>query len=116
MYLFIAFMALLAWHVASELLNRKERKDLLNRVMSKNYQEYQYYETKYPEDVKEVVQLRDEARDSRGTTPLTEENFSKPLDPEVKQFLESTEVDWNPEEVDVDKLKEMLTNGRIDVT
>lgn len=116
MYFFFAFMALLAWHIASELINRKERKDLLNRVMSKNYQEYQYYETKYPADVEEVVKLRDEARDSRETTPLTEENFSKPLDPEVKQFLESTEVDWNPEEVDVDKLKEMLEHGRTEST
>jgi hypothetical protein len=109
-YLFIAFCAVLLWHIASELLNRKERKELLDRIMSKNYQEYEYYKEKYPVDVEEVVKVRDEARNVRAQSPMTEQDFEKPLDPEVKQFLESTEVDWNPEEVDVAKLKEMLNN------
>jgi hypothetical protein len=111
-YLVIAFLAVFAWHIASELLNRKERKDLLNRVMSKNYQEYEYYAKKYPEDVKEVTQLREEARAVRGESPMTEQDFAKPIDPDVEQFLASTEVDWNPEEVDVDRLKEMLNSER----
>ncbi len=115
MYLFIAFCAVFLYHVYSEEKNRRERKDLLNRIMSKNYQEYEYYDKKYPADVKEVEAIREEARDIRGTSPMTEQDFEKPLDPEVKQFLESTEVDWNPEEVDVDKLKEML-NERTDLT
>lgn len=108
MYLFIAFCAVLVWHIADSLLSRKERRELLNRIMSKNYQEYEYYAQKYPEDVKEVTKIRDEAREVRGASPMTEQDFEKPLDPEVKQFLESTEVDWNPEEVDINKLKEML--------
>ena len=115
MYLFIAFCAVFIYHVYSEEHNRRERKDMLNRIMSKNYQEYQYYAKKYPVDVKEVEALRNEARDVRGASPMTEQNFERPVDPEVKQFLEGTEVDWNPEEVDVDKLKEMLSE-RTDIT
>jgi hypothetical protein len=107
-YLFGAFIAVFVWHVVSTLLDRKERHELLDRVMSKNYQEFEYYNKKYPVDVEEVVKVREEAREVRKESPFTEQDFDKPVDDDVKQFLASTETDWNPEEVDVEKLKKML--------
>jgi len=107
-YLFIAFMALLAWHVTEHLLDRKERRELLNRVMSKNYQEFEYYDKKYPTDIKEMEELRDEARDARKTQPLKDSDFEQDIPKDVAKFLDATETDWRPDEVDVDKIKEMI--------
>jgi len=58
-------IALLVLYVVSEAFNRLERTRLLNRLMARDYAQFQYYETKFKSDVAEVEKVRDEARDAR---------------------------------------------------
>lgn len=95
----------MAWNAISSILHAKERKTLLNRVMARNYEEFKYYEEKYPGDVKEVKGLREEARIER------EETKKEPLDEvKTKEFTQNLEEDWDSEEMDLEKIKEGLRN------
>jgi len=62
-FLLIAIALLLAAGVY--LLERRERRELLNRFMAKDYKEYNYYEGEHKKDVKEKVKISKEARDER---------------------------------------------------
>ena len=44
---------------------RKERDKLLDRIMAKNYEQYEYYEKKYEKDLDEVEKLREEEHTER---------------------------------------------------
>ena len=61
-YILIAVIAL---YVISEVFNRRERGKLLNRLMARDYAQFNYYETKFKKDVKEVEAVRDETREDR---------------------------------------------------
>lgn len=95
----------IVWNAVSSILHTKERKTLLNRVMARNYEEFKYYEEKYPEDIKEVKKIRAETREER------EELKEEPLD-EAKalEFEQHLEEDWNPEELDLETIKKGLKN------
>ena len=95
------------WNAISSILHAKERKTLLNRVMARNYEEFKYYEEKYPGDIKEVKGLREEARTEREETKSTTE----PLDEaRAKEFAGNLEEDWDSEELNLEKIKEGLRN------
>jgi hypothetical protein len=61
-YILIAVLVLFA---ISEVFNRRERAKLLNRVMARDYAQFQYYETKFKKDVAEVEAVREESREER---------------------------------------------------
>jgi hypothetical protein len=58
-------IVLLALFVAQQVLYWRREEKLLNRLMARDYKEFQYFEEKYPKDVAEVEKLREEARDER---------------------------------------------------
>ena len=58
-------IALIALFIISEAFNRLERTKLVNRIMAKDYAQFQYYETKFKKDVAEVEATREEAREER---------------------------------------------------
>lgn len=93
----------MAWNAISSVLHAKERKTLLNRVMARNYEEFKYYEEKYPEDIKEVKKMRADDREER------EEPKEEPLDDaKAREFEQHLEEDWSPDELDIEKIKEGL--------
>lgn len=61
-YILIAVLVLFA---IREVFIIRERTQLLNRLMSRDYAQFQYYETKFKKDVAEVEAVREEAREER---------------------------------------------------
>lgn len=88
-------------------LNQKERKSLLNRVMAKDYEQLNYYETMFKGEVKEL-------KDQRGiTTKETQEEkeIKEEMDIEYKkekEFVEKSDEDWEEDEVDLPALREKI--------
>lgn len=66
---FLLFVAIIAVEVIFRFLYRRDyrqdMKQLLNRIMAKDYKEYNYYEKKFDKDVEEEENIRDEAREER---------------------------------------------------
>ena len=62
-FLLVAIALLIA--VGVYLLERRERREILNRFMAKDYKEYNYYDTKFKKDVKEEEEINIEARKER---------------------------------------------------
>ena len=47
------------------LIERKERRELLNRIMAKDLKEYSYYDRKFKKDIVEETKIEKEARQER---------------------------------------------------
>jgi len=62
-FLLVAFALLIA--VGVYLLERQERRELLNRFMAKDFKEYSYYDKKFKKDITEETKIEDEARKER---------------------------------------------------
>ncbi len=105
----IIFGVMAGMSMLRELWNRKEKKVMLDRVMARNYQEYEYYQGMFKEEVNEMKKLRDEARDTRVVEPL-EDITPK----ESSTLLDSLEEDWNAEDIDMEKLKEKIGGSESD--
>jgi len=56
-------IALLVLHVVSEVFHRRERGQLLNRLMAKDYKEFRYYQDKWKGDLGEIAKVREETRE-----------------------------------------------------
>ena len=91
-----------------EWLQRKERRELLNRIMSKDYSQFEYYQKMFREEVDELGKLRDEARDEKKkeVDDFAEEDREYAKE---KTFVEQVEEDFPVEDVDLPKLREILT-------
>jgi hypothetical protein len=105
-YGWVAFGALFLWHIVSELLNRKERDRTLNRLMAKNFQEFNYFDKKYDTDLKEVELLRDEERQER-EIKAEEKEQGLPDDKALETFVKGFEEEWG-EDINRAKLKEAM--------
>jgi len=101
----IAFMSYLfykAWK-----LSKAERKDLLDRVMAKDYEQYEYFQSMFKKDIEEMEKIRD---DVRGVDEVDEE-IKKEQDLEYtkeKKFLEQVDEDFNEEDVDLPELRKRI--------
>ena len=93
----------LALMVVQAIWYEKRIKDMTDRLMATNFEEYKYYKKKYPTDLKEIEKLRKDARkeDTRTETELQFHN------PETIKRLGRFEEDWGAEEVDEKQLEEM---------
>jgi len=99
--LYLGVIALLSY------LFYRERKELLNRIMAKSYEQYEYFQNMFKEEVDELKSLR---KDSRKKDEVDEE-IKKEQDLEYekeRKFIEQTEEDWPEEEVDLEKLREQI--------
>ena len=61
----VTFMLLAIFLFLTRRDHRKDITQLLNRLMARDYKEYQYYERKFDKDIKEEESIRDEARKER---------------------------------------------------
>lgn len=110
LYLGIAFLSLLAWHIFSEISNRRERTKLLDRIMARTYVEYEYYDKKFPEDVKTVR----EAEKAVIATEKTALDESSEISPDQQKFLDGMDEDWRRETIDTAKLREVMDDNKGD--
>lgn len=91
-------------------LHIKERESLLNRIMANSYKEYEYYQKMFEGEVKELKDQRDKAKEDISE----EEEIKEQMDLEYKkekEFVKTTDEDWEDEEVDYEKLRE-IRKGR----
>jgi hypothetical protein len=56
-------IAVLIIYVVSEVFHRRERGQLLNRLMAKDYKEFRYYQDKWKGDLGEIAKVREETRE-----------------------------------------------------
>ena len=98
---FIGFIGL-------EILHYFERKKLLSRIMSKTYQEYEYYDKVFPKEAKEQEKLREEAREVRKIEREETIEMEEEYGPKPNKELGDMEENWGSQEVDIVKLKEII--------
>ena len=88
-------------------LHQKERKSLLNRIMAKDYEQLNYYETMFKGEV-------DELKDQRGVVKKEtkeEKEIKEEMDLEYKaekEFVEKSDEDWEEDEVDLPALRDKI--------
>ena len=85
----------------------RQQRNLLDRLMCKNYAQYEYFQKQFEGEVEELKSQRDDAR----VENKEDAEIKKEMDVEYgkeKKFLEQTEEDWEDEEVDLEKLRERI--------
>lgn len=65
LYNFLLVVIAMLIAVGVYLLERKERREILNRFMAKDLKEYSYYDKKFKKDIVEETKIEDEARQER---------------------------------------------------
>jgi len=88
-------------------LHIKERSSLLDRIMSNNYQEFNYYKKMFEGEVKELKDQRDgvkkESKEDAEIKEVMDTEYKK-----EKEFLDTTEEDWEEGEVDLKELRKRI--------
>ena len=87
-YSALVVLALLVWVAIHDAIWQKRTDKLLDRLMAGNFKEYNYYQTKYSKDVKEVEKIREDERAKERTKPV----------PKTDEDAENLEEAWSEEE------------------
>lgn len=85
----------------------KERSKLLDRIMARDFEQYEYYEKMFKGEVKELKDQRKGAKKEN----KEDVEIKKEMDIEFKkekEFIEGLDEDWSGEDVDVEKLREKI--------
>jgi len=88
-------------------LHIKERSSLLDRIMSNNYQEFNYYKKMFEGEVKELKDQRDGVKKEMSEDAEIKEVMDTEYKKE-KEFLDTTEEDWEEGEVDLKELRKRI--------
>lgn len=99
-------VGVLVWHVVTEFLHRKERVQLLDRLMARNLDEYKYFEQKFPQDVKTVTKANEKLIEQEIATGEQE-------DAVTKEFVSGLEEDWGTDTIDKTQLSEIIKERKI---
>ena len=105
-YLILGVVAIAALFF-QQWLHIKERESLLNRVMARDYEQFQYYEKMFKGEVKELKDQRDVIKEE----DKEDAEIKKEMDLEYtkeREFIKGTEEDWEESEVDLEKLREKI--------
>ena len=93
----------LAYHVMTVMSHKRQVDKLLNRLMARNYQEFEYYEKKFDDDRDELKRRRDIERKAANQVLRKK---AVPDEREAERVLSQLEDDWDVDEVDTEKLLE----------
>ena len=103
-YLFVVIIVapVIIAEIIFRFLHYRREERLLNRLMAKDYKEYQYYQKEHKKDVVEKEAIREEARDERDDFRKTQKLEDEIKDAE-KQIAdvpqrEDFEEEWENEE------------------
>lgn len=103
------FLLCFAWHVIREFQHRRDMSNMLDRLMSKNYSEYQYYDQKWQKDLAEVEAMRKEERGSREEARSeTPDASAATEDVAVDNFLKAYEEDWRPSDINMEEARKQV--------
>lgn len=97
---------LLAYIIYRDIIYDHRLNKLLNRIMAKNYEEFQYYDKKYETDLKEVKALRDEAREER--IEDIQQGLDEAENKEATRVINAFDEDWGESEVDKTKVADLI--------
>ena len=105
----VGLVVLAGFYLLERFWHRKDITKLLNRVMARNYEEYEYYDKKYPRDLKELDNIREQENKIRETN-LEELRGEEPFstDEDIAKKIDEFEEDWKPEELDFQKVKDSI--------
>jgi len=82
-----------------ERAGREERTELLDRLMSRNMDEFKYYTKKYPGDVKTMQGAISGAKDVEVRPELSAK---------AKEWLKGLDSEFSPDEIDVEELEKIV--------
>ena len=85
----------------------KERSKLLDRLMARDFDQYEYYEKMFKGEVKELKDQRTEAKKEMSEDAEIKEVMDTEYKKE-KEFLDTTEEDWEEGEVDLKELRKRI--------
>jgi len=83
------------WIIIKELKYERREDKLIDRIMSKNYQEYRYFQDRFQKDIAESDKVRAEMRERREKI-MNKEEVAVPHTEKVD--LSEFELDWKSEE------------------
>ena len=90
-YEFLLVVIAFSIAVGVYLIERRERRELLNRIMAKDLKEYSYYDRKFKKDIIEETKIEKEARQER-------DEFRDSVKKDQKDAIESDQFEEVPEE------------------
>jgi len=99
LYEFLLIVIILVMMIGFYLLERRERRELNNRLMARDFKEFKYYEKKFDKDIKEDEKIHAEARTERVeaskvlrdeyvSTQKTERDVADEIDAELDEAIE----------------------------
>ena len=88
-------------------LHIKERKSLLNRIMARDFEQYEYYENMFKGEIKELKEQRDEVKKEYKEDAEDKKEEGKEYEKEIA-FIEGTDEDWSEEEIDLEELRKKI--------
>lgn len=105
-YLILGIIAIGALVFQGWLFSR-ERKSLLDRIMARDYEQFEYYQKMFKGEVEELKEQRKEAKEE----DREDAEIKKEMDLEYtkeKEFIKGTEEDWEESEIDLKELRERI--------
>ena len=112
---YIGFGVMTVLYLLERFWARKDMEKMLNRIMARGFEEYQYYDKKYQTDLGELKKIRNEerkVRDYEEKDVFEDDSISKDNKAKVQKILKQYDSDYGIDEVDQEKVLEM-EEGRL---
>jgi len=112
---YIGFGVMTVLYLLERFWARKDMEKMLNRIMARGFEEYQYYDKKYQTDLSELKKIRNEerkVRDYEEKDVFEDDSISKDNKAKVQKILKQYDSDYGIDEVDQEKVLEM-EEGRL---
>lgn len=106
----IGFGVMTVLYLLERFWARKDMEKMLNRIMSRGFEEYQYYDKKYQTDLGELKKIRKEerkVRDYEEKDVFEDDSINKDDKEKVRKILKQYDSDYGIDEVDTEKVLEM---------
>jgi len=107
---YIGFGVMTALYLLERFWARKDMEKMLNRIMARGFEEYQYYDKKYQTDLSELKKIRSEERKVREYEEkdvFEDDSINRDDKRKVKEALKHYGSDWGEDEVDAAQILEM---------
>lgn len=102
----LLLVGVLVWKIISDELHRKQIQKLEDRLMARNFDEYKYFEHKFPKDVEIVAKAQEKAVE-------VEHSFNEVESDNTKKFIDGLEEDWKTDEIDKARIPENINESKI---
>lgn len=107
---YIGFGVMTVLYLFERFWARKDMEKMLNRIMARGFEEYQYYDKKYQTDLGELKKIRKEerkVRDYEEKDAFEDDSVSREDKTKLKGVLKQYGEDWGEDEVDIDAVMKM---------